>query len=68
MRHINWPYFVLETTSTKDAFRGPYTMVQSISSSASCSEAGRHPGGLIPHFEGLLLYPPEAYYDIPLPL
>ena len=49
------PYFVMETASTRDAFRGAYTGVQSISSSASCSEAGRYPEGLIPHFRGLLV-------------
>ena len=49
------PYFVPETASNKDAFHGPYTTVQSISSSTSFSEVGRHPGGPILHFGGLLV-------------
>ena len=50
LRHINWPYFVPEAAFNKDAFCGPPTTVQSVSSSACCPEAGGHHGGLISHF------------------
>ena len=49
-RHINWPYFVPEAASNKDAFCGPPTAVKSVSSSACCPEAGRHHGGHISRF------------------
>ena len=54
-RHISSLYFVPETASTRDDFCGPCTAVQSVSSSASSSEAGLHPRGPIPHFKGRLI-------------